>query len=216
MLNMTQLIGFGASAGAAPFTTLSFRSSATSTASTLTAPGDIQAGDLLVWWDSGVAGFSAPASVVPTGFTEIQNVSVVSAAGARGILAYKIADGTEAGATLSGITSSPAKILAVFKGDGPISTATVQSTNGQATTGNPSAQSVAASGHTPPLVVIGAYGASATLDPRTFSPAEDAEISANTFHYLKYKIYNSSPADHSIDMDDEGTNVLCSCDIEVA
>ena len=84
---------------------------------------------------------------------------------------------------------------------------------GETTDGNPSAQVVGASSGTPPLIVIGAYGTTGTVDPRTFSTTKDGEITADSFNaYLAYKIYNSSPQDSSIDMDDEGdANILQSC-----
>ena len=49
------------------------------------------------------------------------------------------------------------------------------------------------------------------------SPAKDGEVANGTTPYLAYKVYNSSPANVSVDMDDEGDgNTLQSCYIEVA
>jgi hypothetical protein len=107
------------------------------------------------------------------------------------------------------------KVLVVFRGNVPIAVATPNTWGHEITANNPVAQSVTASGGTPPLVVFGGYRSnSAAVDPRTFtvggSPAKDGEVaSTSNLSYLAWKIYNSSPADVSVDMDDEGgTNML--------
>jgi len=89
------------------------------------------------------------------------------------------------------------------------------------TSGNPAAQTVNASGGAPPLIVLGCYVAAINaVNPRTFNPAKDGEIQATAVDgpedlWLAYKIYNSSPADVAIDMDDEGLfNALVSCYIQ--
>jgi len=71
------------------------------------------------------------------------------------------------------------------------------------------------------LIVLGCYVAAINaVNPRTFNPAKDGEIQATAVDgpedlWLAYKIYNSSPADVSIDMDDEGLfNALVSCYIQ--
>lgn len=196
--------------------TLSLQDSATSTATTITAPSSIDSGDLLVLLDSSVD-FSTPSTVIPSGFTSIGNIS---SAQARQIASYKIADGSEDSASLTGMSTSFAEVrkaLYQFRGSSAIGSVTVASVNGQATDSNPTSQSVTASGGTPPLIVFGCYGddGSGSIDPRTFSPAKDGEITPNNRLYLAYKIYNSSPADVSVDMDDEGTqNLLQSFYIE--
>lgn len=203
------------SAGGPP-TTLSFQASATSTGSTITGPSSIQAGDLLVLSDIRIGPGSPPTAVVPSGFTSTQS-SVSGGAffsQFRHILSYKIADGSEASASLTGMAGDGgSKILFVFRPDNPITTVTPASGGAQATTGNPTSQTVAASGGTPPLVIIGAYatvhGDTVTIDPRTFTPAKTDEVRRNAVfgtidHWLAYRVYDSSPADTSIDMDDEG------------
>ncbi len=50
--------------------------------------------------------------------------------------------------------------------------------------------------------------AATAVSPRTVSPAM-TELSASTFHYAHWAIYNTLPAvDRSYDMDDEDTNAL--------
>ena len=190
---------------ASGLTTLSLQDNATSTSTTITGPSSIQTGDLILLLDRSY-GAAAPSTVVPSGFTSIVNTA---GSNLRQIVSRKIADGSEASATITGMAAGffgdVAKELYVFRGDAAISSVTASTPNNQATTGNPSSQSVTASGGTPPLIVFGAYGVgTGTVDPRTFSPAKDGEINGAATSYLAYKIYNSSPADVSIDMDDEG------------
>lgn len=221
MLMLTQLCGFGA--GQNTLTTIVQQASATSTAATINCPADIIAGDLLVMLDraSNNAFGGVPASVTPSGFTSIGNISV-SASGITGIRQtfwYKLAVGTEASSTLTGMdgTATDKKALLVFRGNVPATTLTLVSVGGEATDGNPTAQNVTAGTGVPPLVVLGGYGSQSAVSPRTFSTTKDGEINPDTLLYLAWKIYNSAPADSSIDMDDEGTgNTLQSCYIQMA
>lgn len=207
----------GLVSAAAPATSFAFQASATSVLSTITGPASIIAGDLLVLSDYVADSSSAPAVTVPAGFSVMQNAALGNI---RHVLSRKIADGSEASASLTGMSADTAhsKILFVFRPDNPLTTVSDASGGAQFTSSNPSAQNIVASGGTPPLIVIGAYVAfdtpgPAAVNPRTFSPTKDGEVQHNTFsgfidHWLAYKIYNSSPADVSIDMDDEGTNSL--------
>jgi hypothetical protein len=201
-------------------TSITFRSSATSTAEIITAPSDIVAGDILVLIDHS-NGLSTPTTVIPSGFSALSNVSNPNN---RQILSYKLANGTEAGASLTGMSSPTTvqKLLVVFSAGA--AALTPSSFNGEMTDGNPVAQTVSGSGGTPPLVILGAYYAQeAAADPRTFtvggSPAKDGEVSGTDGFgselWLAYKIYDSNPADASIDMDDEANgNALQSGYIE--
>jgi hypothetical protein len=190
-------------------TSLSQVLSATSLAATITVPAGVQGGDLLVLLDNAL-GATVPATVIPTGFTSIGNIN--DGGQARQILSYKIADGSEASTSITGMDStSETKALYVFRGDAPITSASPASVNGEATTGNPVSQTVTSGSGLAPLIVIGGYGANVAVSPRTMSPAKDGEINPSTVMYLAYKIYNLSPSDVSVDMDDEGINYLQSC-----
>lgn len=198
-----------AMASKVPLVALAQVDSATSSAETITVPAGVIAGDLLVLLDN-AQGATVPTTVIPSGFTSIGNIN--DGGQARQILSYKIADGSEASALLTGMNStSETKALYVFRGNTRILSASPLSVNGQATTGNPTAQTVTAGAGVVPLVVIGGYGANAAVSPRTMTPAKDGEINSSTVMYLAYKIYNISPADVSVDMDDEGINYLQSC-----
>lgn len=221
MLTVTNLTGFGAKAvTAATVSSISQNASANVAGGSLTAPADINAGDLLVFFDTGVNIGAAPdASAVPSGFTEILTDSLGGSDDARMTLSYKIADGTEGSSSLTGMTHDfEVKLLYTYRGDIAISSVNIVDTDSEITDGNPTSQTIASGSGSAPLVVVAGYTSSGVVNPRTFSPAKDGEIGENDTAIegsLAYKIYNSSPANVSIDMDDEGvSNGLCGCYIE--
>lgn len=170
----------------------------------IVAPAGIIRGDLLVLLDR-VSTTSVPTTVVPSGFTTIRNDNDATAV--RMITSYKIADGTEGGASITGMvagTFEDGKAMAVFRGNVPITGVTIGSSSGQIVNTNPTGQNVVASGGLVPLIVFGAFVSNTAVDPRSFTPAKDAEINPDTLLYLAWKIYNAAPSDTAIDMDDEG------------
>lgn len=224
MLRITNLGGFGAGQSApAVLTALSFVTSAVVNAvvmvnDSIVAPSGIQTGDLLVLYDYKGVTVSIAA---PSGFTTI--TSDATATG-RTTISYKIADGTESGTTITGMggtNGATSMILAVFRGNIPITSVTPASTAEQKTDSAPTNQTVTSGSGTPPLVVIATYENSASgsaISPRGFSPAADGEITTgNTHHFLDYKIYNSSPANITASMGDFGTsNMLASFYLQTA
>lgn len=204
----------GAAAAGGGITSLTQVLSATSTASTITQPVGIQAGDLLVLLDMATS-VGNPTSVTPTGWTTPSGGDLSDGGFDRQMISYKLADGSEGGVSITGMSGgiNTQKALYVFRGDKPITSLTISTVNNQITSGDPAAQNVAASGGTAPLVVLGCYGAeNSAVTPRTMTPAKDGEINGSTFAYLAYKIYNSAPADVTVDKDDDtsgsGGNML--------
>lgn len=191
---------------------LSFVDSATSTGPTLTIPALAAAGDLAYLFDYSQIGTGTPTTVVPTGFTSLANTTDVS----RAISSYKIIAAGEPGSSITGMDSdNDNKVMFVFRGNVAISTVTPSTWNSQGG-GSPSTQTVTASGQTTPLVVIGAVGQATTAAFTTESPAFDATVTVNSRIEAGYKIYNSSPADHSIDAGDNGRDNLHSGYLRVA
>jgi len=197
---------------------LSEQASATSTAATITVPASVVAGDILVLADRAVGG-GAPSKVIPSGFTEIaDNLRNET----RLITSYKLADGTEAGNSITGMNSNTnTKCLYVFRGNISVVGLALKSVDQEDTNGTPSTQTVTSGSGATPLVVMGAYctfdDRKGGIDPRGFSPAKDGEINSTTELYLAYKIYNSSPANVDVSMGDEGfRNILHSWYLEAS
>jgi hypothetical protein len=205
-------VGLFSGQGQAPLATLAPVASGTSTAANgaITASAPIQAGDLLVV--AGSCSGSTSASL-PPGFTTV--LAVIDTATSKDGIGFKVADGSE-GTTVTGFsaigtTPGATNLLLVFRGNVPVGSVSANSpvTSG-VTAANPAAQVVPAAAATPPLIVFAAYASSGAVDPRSMTPAKDGEINVGTNTYLAYKIYNSSPANVTVDMDDEGTNELSS------
>ena len=224
MLKVQNLIGFGVGGSIAKTISIfdvndvAYSSNADGGGSTITVPNGVIAGDVIIVRDLICAG-TLPSAVTPSGFTLDSNLSFSNTNQARGTILHKIATGSEGGTTLTLMATAPAsdditsKELLIVRGSLPITAVGVSTPNTQGTSGNPNAQNVAASGGVAPLIVLGAYSdaidgpslvSAGSVGTRSFSPAKDAEVSGYAGSYLAYKIYNSSPADVSIDMNDEG------------
>lgn len=70
--------------------------------------------------------------------------------------------------------------------------------------GNPAAQAANASSAAVPVIMLATYSSSGAVFPRTFTPAKDGEQTNGNTLYVAWKIYTSSPADVTIDMNDNG------------
>lgn len=204
---------FPGAGNAAP--SIAFVASATSTASTIVAPADIQAGDLIVMADAGQS-TGAVTRVTPTNFTSLASFAPSGTTGM--VFSYKKAVGNEGGTNITGMnTPGPMrKAMLVLRRSPAAATVTPSAVNSEGTTGDPSSQNAAASGGTPPLVVLAAYFSTAGVTTKVFSPAADGNASPNSGLSLDYKIYNTAPQDTTIDEADSGTNGLASCYIEMA
>lgn len=180
-----------------------------SSAATVAWPAGLQAGDLAVLLDY-ASGFSVPANVVPTGFTQIVTAGAVVA---RGSANYKILTGTETGniTGMSGLILG--KLLYIFRADSAIAAVNPSTWNAEATASDPAAQTVAASSGIAPLIVLAmCFGTDGNVSFSTASPAFTAttQYGSSNSGMGGYKIYLSSPVDHLVDMVDRNSNVLLS------
>ena len=181
-------------------------SASSGTTSPVVLPATIQANDIIVVYCTTGSSLSAtpPTQTTPTGYTLINTVtasSVPNADAEAAYLYYKIAVSGDAGSTLT-ITSTTsdyrAICVAVFrttKRSAPtITNASVNSAGG---TANLPDQTVTSSLGTIPLIVFASYVNTAT---QTFTPTEDGTITTANTRILKYKIYNSPPANVTVEI----------------
>jgi hypothetical protein len=170
-------------------------------------PTGAQSGDLVICCVTNFGTNASPA--LPSGWTNLYN-------GINRVRWFaKIVTGAESisssfgqGTAISAIGYRPNKAITSFAANG---------FTAEYTTGNPSSDTVSASGGAvPSLIVLGAAcnqdGVAAPFS--TASPAFDVTKQSptgdNDVINLGAKLYNSSPANHSIDMNDLGTNILTS------
>jgi hypothetical protein len=189
--------------------TWTFVGSCTSTSSSLNfgslSAGSIQADDLAVFIDlAGNQDFSPATAVTPSGFT-----NRINTAGAfwRGMLSEKKLTGSEGSVSGMSVTgSSVFKIGFVFRYNTAYSTITASTPTTQMTNADPSSQSISPASETSPVVLIGVTASNGSNpDFSTESPAFDAKVLVTSLRAGR-KIYNSSPSNHTIDMNDLGSN----------
>lgn len=192
---------------------LSFVASATSASSTITIPATAQAGDVAILYDVANSG-STPTSVTPTGWTAVRSDSATFS---RQNSSAAILSASDAGATITGMTGSNwvNKSLIVVRPNIPATAIVAAGANGEITASTPTDQTVSASAGSIPLVVVAGYTVNGTLGTLTFSPSQDATVSNGIFQRLRYKIYNSTPADVTVGMADGGTNWMQSFYLQV-
>lgn len=202
MLMLNNLIGFGAGGGAGEISHITFTYSDTAS---LTGASGIVAGDVLLFFDWAQGG-TTPSDVIPTGFT---GVVTVSNSVQRVRLSYKLADGSEASATITGMSATNIrKYCHVYRrAPRPATALAIHSLASELTAGDPSAQVIASASGRAPLLCVGCYGVNSTAETisgHTMSPTEDGEVTSSALFKQKYKIYNSAPADVTVDIGDRG------------
>lgn len=188
----------------------SYVAPASSTGATITIPASAQAGDVAVLYD--VAGSSVtPSLVTPPGWLNRVNRVNTDLSNTRLAVHTKILSSGDPGSVITGMSgdSRNDKIMVVFRPDAVISNMAASAFTDEFTNSAPSSQIIAASGASPPIIVLGGCGVyNATAAFSTASPAFDAQIaSTNGRLRIGYKLYNagSTPADHTIGMNDLGS-----------
>ena len=215
-MSMLHLLAALMPKGAAPTLSWTFVGSCQSTGTALDfsalSAGTIQANDVALYIDYAGAG-APPTAVTPSGFTNVINTSGESEPGARAMASWKKLAGSEGSVTgmsasTGGTGADNNKIGLVFRPSIDFTTLTFSTPQNSGIIGtNPAAITVDPSAETIPVVLIG-IGAvyQGTVTFSTASPAFDAEINlSDNDMRVGYKIYNSSPLSHSIDINDLGS-----------
>lgn len=207
---------------------LTFRAAANGSASdTCSLPTGSAIGDLAVLFDMAKNDSTTiPTEVTPSGWTQALASTGLSQGAISGsmrqVVSYKVL--TNADITAGSVTGMTAndrvKRMLAFIPDASITTVTPGSWNQELTSGDPASQTVTASGQQTPLVVFGMiFDNNAAPAFSTESPAFDATgtVTDGCGIRVGYKVYNSSPSNHSVDMNDEGGgNALVSGYLRVA
>lgn len=194
---------------------LSYVDAATSTSTSITAPGGIASGDFAVFMDMARDNVT-PSAVTPSGFTNVLNtshfVATVGENDHRFMVSYKVLTGSET--TISGMSGDGSgdqfKGLFVYRPNKAITAVTPltgSSWGKEMTNSNPSSQSKTLVGLTAPVLYLGiAYNYNTVGEFSTASPAFDSSsLTAGSRIRFGRKLYNSAPANHTIDMNDLGS-----------
>jgi len=189
----------GGAVGVPKVSSLAYVANATAdSVSTITVPASAAAGDLAVLcmgaWNTGAGG---PADVAQAGWTTLLTTGPYYG---RHKSVYKILEAGDISASVNillGYLGYQVACMFVFRPDVDITTVTIPSwIGGQAVPGDLAAQSIPASGGNAPLVCIG------SMESRDYpavsrSPAFDLDVDFGSQMRNSYKIYNSSPANHT-------------------
>lgn len=191
---------------------------ANSTTSTVSIPGGVQAGDLLLYGFAAWNNSGNPSYTVPSGWASLLNATMTST-GRIGIAA-KRAVGSESGSIggVFGDAGVDGKVCVLLRPDKPLtSIGSAQSVASQFSTSAPSNQVVTSGAGVAPLIVLALWNTVVgTVSPRGMSPAKDDEYNSSTNLYLGWKLYASAPANVTVSMEDEGSNAMGSCYTELA
>ena len=191
------------------YVSAAFTSSGTST---ITLSASAQTGDIAILYD--VTNVTSN-NTVPSGWTQIINQTTT---GIRTIVSYRILTAGQAGTTITGTASGSRKFIAVYRGNIPITTATVTVTGQQATTGTPNNQSL--TGEAGPMIAYAVYSATqASITTRGWSVGSPVLLSTTggPTIYSNHLITNSgTPSTTTISQTDNGSNVMASFRIKFA
>lgn len=178
------------------------------TTGTINISANAAIGDLAVLTDITI--LSTLPIPVPTGWTQLatSNILVSGIARYQILVTYRILVSGDPGAAVSNTGGTNRRRgMQVFRRGSGISSVSPSTWNSQSTGAVPTQQTVPASGQGTPLVVFG-IAATGTLSSATLtsSPAMDGTLIIDTNDVLmSYKIYNTSPANHTFDSSDAGT-----------
>lgn len=200
MFHVSQLSGFGVSAGATA-RTLTFIDSAVSSGASITIPAAALQNDIAFLADASQSGTD---NVLPSGFTSLANAT--SEGDLRLRTSYRVLGSSPGGTSVTGMSGafSDNKVMLIFRPSVVASSTAVPTWGSEATQNNPASQSVLAAGQVAPLVVIGVSatsGGSPAFSVET--PAFTAKVTQGLVQ-VGYTIYNDTPLDHTIDMADLG------------
>jgi hypothetical protein len=188
---------------------------------TIAMPTGAQAGDIVFVIDrltglGNIASFRTPLTSVSNSFTAHQTNNAGSASTFMGCrISSRVLVSGELGTItnlINNVTTAAHRTIAVlFRPSTAITSVTYTSTGGQSTVNNPSVQTVSVSSQPQAAMAMAVYTAQTAIDPRTSSiTMEELNASGVTAFYVKYKLYTAGEArtDFTVDMDDEGTNLL--------
>lgn len=208
MLIVNNLNGFGAG-GEEPISALSYRTYTANMASeTITIPSSSAVGDFAVLFDLGEGG--PPSLVTPSGWT---NAMDYSSGGFRLAVHYKVLVSGDPNLSITGMVGSirTTKMMLVFDATGNIASVSTPTFSREITAGNPSSQTISASGQSPiVLAMAGTYAATpafTTASP-SFDGSQSIPADSSWGVVMGYKIYGvgSSPASHTVDVADTGNS----------
>jgi hypothetical protein len=189
---------------------------------TIAMPAGTAAGDIVFVIDrlagtGSLTNFRTPLTSNGLSFTEHQTTSGGFSTGFLGCrISSRVLSSVNFSGTITNLIdntgSTTHRAMAVaFRPSSAITSTTYTERGGQYTTANPSAQTVTVSSQPAAALAMAIYTSTGTVSPRTSSITMDELVQSGvTTFYAKYKLYadGESRTNFTVDMDDEGTNLL--------
>jgi len=215
MLQVNNLVGFGAGGGAAAaptiFTAPTVVGHTFDDDDTVVLPTGLTSGDLLCVHTAGLS-----AANVPSGWTQILFTSNTH-------LLFKISDGTESGSTIDTGTKSGScrnHCIAFNFSGGPVASATAQDADAEKTSGTPTNQVKNCGSYIKPMLVVGCYTSTSAPTTSFTGMTEDGNslVNSNTLEMRWRLIETGDTASNiTVGMNDTGfNNSLASFILELA
>lgn len=205
---------------------LSFSGTAAQSTLTITHPVAVRAGDVMILFHGTYDNDNDFINTYPTSFTPIYTDAYLYTTEtymAIAVSARILPNLTNITTPVPvGTTADGHYYFAIYyRPSAPVTTLTPSTPTNQNTTGDPTAQTVTVSSNTNPTLVFGSIQTTGTTPAfNTATPAFDNEVTANAVGIIRarvgYKLYNSSPQNHTIDMADLGTQRLTSFSLQVS
>ncbi len=178
-------------------TALSFLTTATAQAISITIPGAAAVNDVAIL---GNVTISSGSVVVPSGWTTLKTNS---SSELRLTISCKVLDSGDLGASITGMGGTYAMLI--VRPNARVNAVGTGAWNGQITSGNPSSQLVTASNAVSPAIVFAQIicrSGSLPLEFSTVSPS----LTQFAFGYgrFAYRIYDDNPVNHTVDIVDLG------------
>lgn len=192
---------------------LEFISITNGSSNSLVLPTDIQNNDIGILLEGATALSSPPADAIATGFSGLVTTTGTTI---RIRASYKKLTTGDAGATMStGLngTTGNAKNFLLFRPGKSYTTITPSTWLAQVTDGDPTAQTIAASGQVAPLICIAKTSVQLSTPALSFSPAADDTLFPASTQAVAYKLFQAgaSPVNITTDATDAGNvNTLLS------
>lgn len=201
-----------------------FVASQTSNTNTIQIPASSRENDFAILFNAHFSDSVESESTVtriPSGWTKITSsyfsnfFTDPNTVGAS--VSYKILSSSDPGTTITASGPLPMKTLLIFRPNIKINMITLGTVNEQATSGNPSLQTVDLSQGNTPSLAFAHWKAVGTISSRPISGISMSEVSNisaapsfNSQQYVKYAIFNAgqSTSDFTADMSDVDVNIL--------
>lgn len=199
---------------------ISVIASAVSAAASVVAPMDVRKGDILLLMDAPAAASSIGSYSVPPGFTLLAQ-GPASGWETKCVTSFKVADGTESGATITGMSGpvTDGKVMLQLRGNVMMKGCAVYDHQVSASNGDPGGRTSALSALSPassPILALGTVQRLGAVAPafQATTPAFSAQMVGGHLR-IGYSVYavGSPVPDQFVDLFSGGTggNILTVC-----